>query len=137
MAYKSNFHGDVGQAVIGNVIEAPRIALNASRSLMFYRVLNIGPIHPDAARIERASSARLTMLAQSILSLLAGVSCGWLLWAPAVGAASRPAPDTRCFIDGRAHSIGSSTKMADGALRECMANASGGVPVWGDMQTHQ
>lgn len=211
MVEKSEFRGDVGQAVVGDVNEGPRnsnvvnltigaksefkaltklqrqditdkvkalVALGDSKSLEIYRVLlnhfgaanmdafpgdkyreamallddrmnaphkaapaAAAPTHSDteraalpcgtcsqyAAQIKRT---RLTMRLQWLLLLGALLFCGWL-WRPSpVDAAPDSSPEARCFVDGKAYSIGSSSKMPNGSIRECAQNGPGEVPRW-------
>lgn len=80
-----------------------------------------------AVQIRRA---RLTMRLQWILLLIAIIFCGWLLRPSSVEAAPESSSETRCFVDGKAYSIGGSSKMPNGSIRECAQNGPGEVPRW-------
>ena len=216
MVEKSGLYGDVGQAVIGDVKEAPRqsnvvnftigskpefqpltklqrqdvttkvkalVALGGAPTLDVYRVLlnSFGAANMDAfpgdkymaamalldarmvalqnvpvpvaavaptipPRPETARAAipcvtctrhaaeikrvRAVVVAQWALLLGATLLFGWLLLPSAVDAAPEFSAETRCFVDGKAHSMGSSIRMPNGSIRECMNNGPGGVPQW-------
>lgn len=84
----------------------------------------------ECARHARdARHARWMMALQTVVMLgLTGIF-SWMLWNPAAEASALA--DAHCYQDGKRHSIGSSVKMASGALRECLAGDAGTAPHWG------
>lgn len=79
-----------------------------------------------AAAIKRV---RATVLAQWVLLLGSTLLCGWLLLPSAVDAAP-VSPELRCYFDGKSHSAGSSVRMPNGSMRECVIDGMDGVPRW-------
>lgn len=220
MAEKSGFYGDVSQAVVGNVKEAPRqsnvvnftigskpefqpltklqrqdvtakvkalVALSGAPALDVYRVLlnNFGaanmnafpgdkymaamallnarivalqnvpepmpapvgpgapatPPHQETAHrtmpcsvcVRHAAEMKrmwATVLVLCVLLLASALLCGWLLLPSAVGAAPGSSTEKQCFVDGKAYSLGSSSRMPNGSIRECVSNVSDGIPRW-------
>lgn len=225
---KSAFYGDVGQAVVGNVHEAPRlnnivqivgrekpeptpvkVLTKLQRSAIFakvkdvaaasgmktYDVYNVIKIEFGVEKIEEVPldsyKAVMTLLSQSLDeatgNVIAGtrledlddlpkasavpivasvpvvtaclvcaeksavnarlqqsirvqlialvaltVGCGWLLYRlPPAGAELSSVPaETSCFIEGASYSIGSTAKMPNGLIRECIQSQSRETPRW-------
>lgn len=127
------FQAEVGQVVVGDVHEGPRLSIFVQRS-----------VNATAATCQNWPSASRTIdrlqwwltLQSAALLLMALGACGWLaLHTPAVATAV-PAPTVpavlgQCHLDGKTYSIGSTAKMASGALRECIQDAGDGAPYWG------
>lgn len=218
MAEKSEFHGDVGQAVLGNVNEAPRLKnvvqlnigsdgnqvlritnlqrktiaakvkelmkLSGQRQLDIYAVIltefgaeNMDEFPRDRykdamalldgliaeAKAETASDEQqqanvqnlaernpipscsaceksfkaakaghfMTML-QTIVIVIALVILGRLIMLRPVNSVA--GAETNCRFDGEAYSVGSTVRMSNGALRECLTGSKGGAPYWGMLQ---
>lgn len=213
MAEKTEFHGDVGQAVMGDVKEAPRLKnvvhvnltsehgmtkpiTNLQRKSIAAKVkelVEIGDLEPlDVYRVilndfgaeniaefprdrykdvmkllddwifeskgdsdpplqrrmedqitpamsmslacaacdkslKAARDARMMTVMQTALILVATALLGWMIWSAPAEAETA----TSCHAEGKAYSVGSATKMVNGALRECMASSNGGAPYWG------
>jgi hypothetical protein len=214
MADKTEFHGDVGQAVMGDVNEAPRLknvvqlnigserdkplpitdlqrrmiytkvkdlmTLTGQKKLDIYGIIltDFGAVnmdefprdrykaamalldnwiteakaeaspaapqppadhgtHPQAATptcpfcaqsAKHAKDVRHMMALQSIVMVIVIAFLGWLLWQPAVAASS--GDGSYCHWDGKTYSIGSSSKMMNGGIKECRAGTDGGAPYW-------
>jgi hypothetical protein len=209
MAEKSEFHGDVGQAVMGDVNEAPRLnnvvhvnlasektksitnlqrksiaakvkelmALGDLEQLDVYRVIltdfgietiaelpcdryksvmtllddwmveTRGQTAPSLQRrttdqivqvnsaapscsseriIKAVKSVRLMAMMQTVVIVVSIVILGRLILSVPASASV----ETSCRIDGKAYSVGSTAKMSNGGLRECLAVAEGGAPFW-------
>lgn len=88
---------------------------------------------PCASCIQHAAGIkpmRLTAVVQWTLLVGLVLLCFWLLLPSAVDAAPKSDVDTRCFVDGKAYSMGSFIRMPNGAICECMNNGPNGVPRW-------
>ncbi len=220
MVEKSEFSGDVGQAVIGNVNEAPRLhnvvnlnmgadkteelitdfqreriatlakelaSINDEHVLSVYKIILTefgidkirqlpkskykdavsmldvwisearGPLRTSpgaeldistpgqrhfascsACAEKSASLSKLqrTSLLQWIVLAATASLCGWLLHqAPSAAAAGNQVThDTNCYNDGKPYSIGSTAKILNIGVRECVAGMDDGVPRWGDIR---
>ncbi|MGK5079625.1 hypothetical protein [Janthinobacterium sp. HLX7-2] len=124
------------------------VARDGGPTLDVYRVLpnNLGAASMNAFPCDKYMAAipcafcarqaadiklvRAMVVAQWALLLGAILLCGWLLLPSTVDTASKSSAETRCFIDGKAYSIGSSNRMPNGTIRECMNNGMDGVPRW-------
>lgn len=77
--------------------------------------------------LKAARDVRMMTFMQTVVILAATALLGWLMWsAPADSETT-----TSCHADGKAHSVGSTVKMVNGVLRECMAGIEEGAPYWG------
>lgn len=182
MAEKYGFYGDVGQVVVGNVIEVARqcnvvnLTIGGARTefqtltklqrqdvitkvnalaapagapaLDGYGVLlnNLGSASMNASPCDKYMAAipcgcctrraadikrvRATVVAQWAFLLGATLLCCWLLLPSAVDAMPESSAKARCFVDGKAYSMGSVIRMPNGAIRECMNNGFDGIPRW-------
>lgn len=129
MGNRSEFHGNVGQVVVGTLHAAP------TRSGNVYtigndvqqgrgRASNETAGKPDGC-VEQAKQfkhARWLLGAQMVM--IAALTC-WLLFAQRVS----PDADVYCLSDGKRHSIGSIVMMA-GDPMECVRDVDAGMPTW-------
>lgn len=103
----------------------------------------VAPITPPRMKVEpgitchactrhQAEIKRVRVIVVAQWTLLVGVIlfCGWL-WLPfAAGNAPKSSLETSCLVDGKGYSMGSSIKMPNGSIRECMNNGPAGSPRW-------
>lgn len=73
---------------------------------------------------------RVIVVVQWTLLVGAILFCGWLWLPSAVGTAHKSILETSCLVDGKGYSMGSSIKMPNGSIRECMNNGPDGSPRW-------
>lgn len=103
----------------------------------------VAPITPPRVEVEaavprlgctrhQAEIKRLRAIVVAQWALLAGaiLFCGWLWLPSAVGTAPKSSLETSCLVDGKGYSMGSSIKMPNGSIRECMNNGPEGNPRW-------
>lgn len=81
------------------------------------------------ARLQR--SARVQMIA---LVVCVGL-CGWLLYKVPMAADAMSGPiENKCYIDGKAHSIGSTARTSAGITSECINAGDSGSAIWSNLK---
>lgn len=73
---------------------------------------------------------RVMVVGQWLLLLLIILLCSWLLVPSTVDAVPKSSADARCFVDGKAYSMGSVIRMSNGSIRECINNGLDGISHW-------
>lgn len=88
------------------------------------------PCHACTRHQAEIKRIRAIVVAQWTLLVGAILFCGWLWLPSAVGTAPKSSVETSCLVDGKGYSMGSSIKMPNGSIRECMNNGPEGSPRW-------
>ncbi|MFZ1180895.1 MAG: hypothetical protein WAN92_05150 [Herbaspirillum sp.] len=130
MGNRLEFHGNVGQVIVGNLHEAP------TRSGNVYTIGNdvqrerwrasnaVGTGRPDGCA-EQAKQIRQARWMLGVQTVMIAALAGWLLFSQYASADA----DIYCLSDGKRHSIGSTVMMA-GDPMTCARDVNAGMPMW-------
>ena len=102
------------------------------------------PLHPPQQQIvcvacaeKNVSYARLQRTARVQMIVLAATVglCGWLLYKMPMAADSNSGSmENKCYIDGKAHSIGSTARTSAGITSECINAGDSGSAIWSNLK---
>jgi hypothetical protein len=81
----------------------------------------------------QASQARLMMIIQTVVIVVGVAAWGYQVIRP-TKAAPAVEIDTECHFEGKTYSLGSTARMQDGVVRECVHGARNDAPRWGAVQ---